>query len=684
MVHYLFTNDLRISGLIEHIKEAAESILKEKPLDKSQNNNTNTLKFYFNLQKGSKTINLAINDTKECIRNFILKFQFPNPRTTDSYRQSKEDGIMLAPYRIITRILFFMDLYQNITESYLTLDEILFFVFSKEETYANNEINYEALINEILENRENNGNFKYEFNNIAWKQMERQCRELVNILPLSCNAFTLKSGKLIFDKRKIKVIDGDISFIISLITYNKYWSDEIDNGESLEISYAKYLDVDTSNSSNIIVEQHNSLKKTIKYELSNFIFALRTKPFLILAGISGTGKSRIVREFAYSSCPVRLRGEHGTAPQNYCMIEVKPNWHDSTELLGYYSSIDGHYRASTFDRFVLNAWVNYQTDPKVPFFVCLDEMNLAPVEQYFAEFLSVLETRTNNNGDIYSDPLIKADDLFRTNEINTDSGLSHDGEVESEDITNIKYDYIRTELGLKNDYDSNFILSELLKKGLTLPPNLFIIGTVNMDDTTYQFSRKVIDRAMTIEMNGGNLEDMYKDNDDLTYKEDDGIVDLDYFAPKYTSANEVLKEYPNYYDKIVGENDKDGNIINGLPSKLKRINYYLKDTPFKVSYRVLNEMTIYLGVLLDDSKNNNIEITNDKFEELIKSTVDNIMLMKILPRIEGDEDVFKVNEGKNKLEQLKDLCKDNYEKSFAKLDEMCKRLDNTGFTRFWP
>ena len=71
------------------------------------------------------------------------------------------------------------------------------------------------------------------------------------------------------------------------------------------------------------------------------------------------------------------------------MIEVKPNWHDSTELLGYYSNLSKGYQFKKFVKFLVKA----KMYPEVPFFVCLDEMNLAPVEQYFAEILSILETR---------------------------------------------------------------------------------------------------------------------------------------------------------------------------------------------------------------------------------------------------------------------------------------------------
>lgn len=440
---------------------------------------------------------------------------------------------------------------------------------------------------------------------------------------------------------------------------SKYFLNKEQSTDGLK-KFAKYFNQIYNGIYEIVIDEQNRNYSLLQIGIARkeydiFINAIKTKPFLILAGISGTGKSRKVKELAYMSCPIELQDERGAHPGNYLMLEVKPNWHDSTELLGYYSNIAKEFLLTEFDKFVIKAWQN----PKTPFFVCLDEMNLAPIEQYFAEFLSIIESRTrsNDNKEIVSEALLPKD-LF---------GEYNNGYNECP---------IYSKLGLKNEEKDIAIKKYLHENGLTMPPNLIIIGTVNMDETTYQFSRKVIDRAMTIEMNGGNLEKMYGHPELMTYNE--SPISIDFFESEFINADEVINKYTDYAEKI-----KDNSII-GLPFRLNSINSILSDTPFKVSYRVLNEMTIYLGVLLDDSKNRKMEITDDKFEELIKSAVDNIMLMKILPRIEGDEDVFKVSEGKNKLEQLKDLCEDNYEKSFAKLDEMCKRLDNTGFTRFWP
>lgn len=352
---------------------------------------------------------------------------------------------------------------------------------------------------------------------------------------------------------------------------------------------------------------------------TNYLRALRTKPFMLLAGISGTGKSRLVRELAFKSCPnIDDLQADKTTPGNYLMIEVKPNWHDSTEILGYYSNISKKYQFTKFIHFLIKA----KKYPKVPFFVCLDEMNLAPVEQYFAEFLSVIETRKKNDNAIVTGTLVEAQ---RMREL---EGWTEDD--------------------------------------LTLPDNVFIIGTVNMDDTTHQFSRKVIDRAMTIEMNGDKLANMFGHSCDLCYL-DEGVWPLENFKAVHVCADEVLKEL-----KL----DQADTLKQGLVNKLDAINICLKNTPFQVSYRVLNEMCVYAGVLLSEG------LTIDA---AIAQAVDQITLMKILPRIEGDEDMFVVDkQNKNRLEMLMEEFKsiDN-SKSYKKLEEMNKRLES-GFTRFWP
>ena len=131
-----------------------------------------------------------------------------------------------------------------------------------------------------------------------------------------------------------------------------------------------------------------------KYQ--QYCLSIKTKPFIILAGLSGTGKSRLVRTLAYKYDNIetdKLNEIH--PPSNFHIIKVRPNWHDSSDLLGYESRISGKERfiVTDFIRFLVKAMQH----PNTPFFLCLDEMNLAPVEQYFAEYLSVLESRRVNN-----------------------------------------------------------------------------------------------------------------------------------------------------------------------------------------------------------------------------------------------------------------------------------------------
>ena len=412
---------------------------------------------------------------------------------------------------------------------------------------------------------------------------------------------------------------------------------------------------------------------------NDYISALRTKPFLLLAGISGTGKSQKVQELAYMTCPEgELRNENGTSPGNYCLVEVKPNWHDSTELLGYYSALSRRYELTDFIRFVYKAIKNED----VPFFLCLDEMNLAPVEQYFAEYLSVLETRKNVDGKIQTQPLLKK-------EVFANCKLSKDAEEEAnEGYTADGRSFKKESLYSKKDAE---IISYLKDNGLSLPENLFVIGTVNMDDTTHQFSRKVIDRAFTIEMNGGNMADMFSDESKtlLEYRSEEDVVPLAAFRPKYVRAYEVLDDelYAKYADTIktkipvlLGNSDgtADEDSINGV----------LNNTPFRVSYRVQNELVLYLSVLIEQAD------YPEEIDSLIGEAVLAILLEKVLPRVQGEQKQLATKNGSsNVLKDLKAFVARHfapaeneknalYQRVVNKLDEMDDKLDNY-YTNFF-
>ena len=384
--------------------------------------------------------------------------------------------------------------------------------------------------------------------------------------------------------------------------------------------------------------------------MKNFITALKTKPFLLLAGISGTGKSQKVKELAYMTCPNEdgLRDD-ATTPGNYCIIEVKPNWHDSTELLGYYSNLSGKYDITPFIHFAYKATKH----PNVPFFVCLDEMNLAPVEQYFAEYLSVLETRTKQ-----ADSTIVTAELLKK-EIFGQCELTRGTEE------------------LYNTPEEKEIITYLKNNGLRLPENLFVIGTVNMDDTTHQFSRKVIDRAFTIEMNGEDLSSMFSEENVKALCYTETPLALSALKPEFVKANEVLTDsrFAQYVEGIKEQ----------VPGILNDINTVLKNTPFRISYRVQNEFILYMSSLI-------LEGITD-INAAVKNTALVILLEKILPRVQGDNKLLATADNSNVLKDLRklveeklsgdDVAEDVHKEVLSKLDEMDLKLENSYFANFF-
>lgn len=411
-----------------------------------------------------------------------------------------------------------------------------------------------------------------------------------------------------------------------------------------------------------------------------FINALRTKPFLLLAGISGTGKSQKVQELAFMTCPDgELRNEGGTTPGNYCLVEVKPNWHDSTELLGYYSALSGKYELTDFIRFAYKASQNKD----VPFFLCLDEMNLAPVEQYFAEFLSVLETRKKVGDEIRTEYMLKKEKF--SNCKLQEYILTEDKGVVTIDGKN----YNMKDLYSKSD---ERIIIYLKEKGLTLPDNLFVIGTVNMDDTTHQFSRKVIDRAFTIEMNGGKMSEMFSPESKMLLEYRDEPIPLEAFKAEFVRAYEVLDDarFAKYEDVISTRipallGDSDGT------AEADSINGILNETPFRVSYRVQNELVLYLSTLIEHAN----FPEPDQIEKLIGEATLAILLEKVLPRVQGEQKQLETQKGKsNVLKDLKTFVESHfkpeeetdanslYNQVLRKLKEMDDKLANY-YTNFF-
>lgn len=368
------------------------------------------------------------------------------------------------------------------------------------------------------------------------------------------------------------------------------------------------------------------LKPNAHFLHISYLTALRTKPFMLLAGISGTGKSRIVRKLAQATVTEKLQRANGYtgedfandrwtlhSPANFELIQVKPNWHNSMDVIGYLSNIPSpHYVFTPFIEFIVKAWQH----PEVPFFLCLDEMNLAPVEEYFAEFLSAIESRSFEGEEYLTDPIIKPFNSF--------------GEDVAKTMVNTLFPNFTA-----GDTESAItkVIKHFRTKGLTLPKNLIVIGTVNMDETTFSFSRKVLDRAMSVEMNEVNYDSFLTDTTDDDLKaiveafEQNDDADLNaLLVDRHIEAREII-------DDLVDD-------AKFTIDYLKRINALLEGTPFKLGYRAANEALIYLQASQEFGQTDRI------------AALDNFTLMKILSRIEGDETKLKITDSEADKERI--------------------------------
>lgn len=376
-----------------------------------------------------------------------------------------------------------------------------------------------------------------------------------------------------------------------------YCYKDIDYDEEVE-----HTNLDNKEDIDVIYEYITNQGLTYSKEtIYNFYLSLKSKPFTILAGISGTGKSKLVRLFAEA------------IGADFTLIPVKPDWSDTTELLGY-KDLEGEYQVGKFIEIIREA--RKPENQSTPYIVCLDEMNLARVEYYFSDFLSLIESREEIEGEIITD-------CFKGP-------------------------------GIEEDY---------------IPENVYIVGTVNMDETTFQFSKKVLDRANTIELSEVDLSfDFDMDYDDEL---EPMLVHNDALKSEYLLLKDC-KEYKELAQRVI--------------EKLIEINDILKPCSLEFAYRVRDEIIFYM-------------VYNEEYELLSEEEAfDFQMLQKILPRISGTsrqiedliinlldfctDDKLSINE----IDENRDEDEINehaiYERSVKKLLQMLRRCED-GFTSFW-
>jgi 5-methylcytosine-specific restriction protein B len=341
-----------------------------------------------------------------------------------------------------------------------------------------------------------------------------------------------------------------------------------------------------------------------------FIASLLTKPFVILTGLSGSGKSKLAQAFAMWICE---------SEDQYCLLPVGADWTNREPLLGFPNALDaGKYVKP--DNKVLDLIIDASKNNDKPYFLILDEMNLSHVERYFADFLSAMESHQNIFLHAGNEPW---------------SAVPHQ---------------------------------------FTLPENLFIIGTVNIDETTYMFSPKVLDRANVIEfrVTADEMETFLSNNRPLN---------LD--SLKFVGASTASSFLEIASDKrLVPKNIKE------LNAALITFFDELKKTGAEFGFRTAAEILRFTAII------NHIEP-----EWTITGIIDAAIMQKLLPKVHGSrrklEPVLKTL-GKLCLKDDKSLedylsgkkefdSKDDgiiYPLALEKIVRMNLSLINNGFTSY--
>ena len=371
-------------------------------------------------------------------------------------------------------------------------------------------------------------------------------------------------------------------------TINTYYSDVLKIYEEFGRWYLEYLKQDFKLS---------DLPERFKSRFAQrYIQSLLAKPFVILTGNSGTGKTRISKQFAEY-----LEVDFGNDEKNWLLIPVGADWTDNTKILGFYNplAIDGkgEYEKTAILKLIERA--NLPENKSVPFFIILDEMNLSHVERYFADFLSHMET---------------PDLIF-----------------------------------VLDGYPGVF----------RYPENLFVVGTVNIDETTYMFSPKVLDRANVIEFK----------------PEENSVLDLFVNPADNENINPASDGTAEAFEKMAaliraGKSNLDVDMLVEIQSVFKRIYEIVEKSGYEFAYRTVREIRQYLSAAY--------ELTEDKETFDLYSIIDEQLIQKILPKIHGNN-----KEIGGLLEELGALCVEyNLPLSREKIEKMKGKLAQIQYASF--
>lgn len=373
-----------------------------------------------------------------------------------------------------------------------------------------------------------------------------------------------------------------------------------------------------------------------QWVLENFYTCLKTNYLVILSGISGAGKSKLPEVFARA-----IGGE-------FELVPVRPDWNDDRDLLGYFDARGLRYQSTRFIEFLIKA----SKDPDRLYIICLDEMNLAPVEYYFAQLLSVLEK---------GDPRLKPPDETLTElevERLEERALIKMLELQDErsEVTGVAREALDREIRRLSQS-----LEDLERyREIPISPNVRFVGTVNVDHTTHGFSDKVLDRANVIQFER---------------------VDLSVKLSSKTPPETKMLGFSQFSQWCNKKSLQDTQLatIDEFASHVRRINFILEPAGVNIGFRVLQDIRRYMHLVIQGGS---FDDPRDAFDFQIKQ--------RILPKIRG----MQSRELKESLADLaKFLEKEGYDRSHKKVaghprdgkryGGMLQQLESKGYVNYW-
>ena len=331
--------------------------------------------------------------------------------------------------------------------------------------------------------------------------------------------------------------------------------------------------------------------------IKRLAFSLMAKPFVILSGLAGSGKTQLALAFA------KCLSEN--IEEQVCPVSIGADWTNREPLLGYPNALKENEYVLP-ESGVLQLLMRANEEPSKPYFLILDEMNLSVVERYFADFLSAME----------SGEKIKLWDNEKGN----------------------------------------------VPKEIELPKNVFIIGTINVDETTYMFSPKVLDRANVIEFKiaANEMEDYLGKKVSINLEQ------------VYSACADMAADFVTKANSQVEKDEKNKDVLLSFFKELKEVNA-------EFGYRTVNEISRYLHFAEGD-------LTDD-------TAIDTTILQKLLPKLHGSRKKLApvltslwnlcLKDGIEKaIEVSFDKADFKYPESAEKIQRMYHAVVDNGFTSF--